>query len=99
MKEKIIKKVKKHLIDINLSFMDNTEDERWFTFNNRHEEELRDGSIKEVYTVSFYTPGIETSDNGYIEGQLITCIIDAKSKEILYYETHLGYIESDGTRN
>lgn len=29
--KKIIEKVKKHLKEINLSFIDNTEDERWIT--------------------------------------------------------------------
>lgn len=90
-KEKeIIEKVKQHLQLIDLSFVNNEEDERWISFDHRNKEELRNGEIKEVYTVSFKTQDIEIENGGFIEGQWMVCYIDVVTEEILYYSGHWG---------
>ena len=99
MKEKeIIEKVKQHLKKTGISFIDNDKDERWITFFDKHEEELRDGKIKEVYTVSFTKPDFDLPDGGFIEGYLMTCFIDVETEEILYFDAHHRYIEADGSQ-
>jgi hypothetical protein len=64
--------------------------------------ELRDGSEKEVYVVSFKTESdIEYNENGEIislfEGMYCFAYFDAKTLELLYIHKKAGYIEVDGS--
>lgn len=64
--------------------------------------ELRDGSEKEVYVVSFKTESdIEYNENGEIislfEGMYCFAYFDAETLELLYISKKAGYIEVDGS--
>jgi hypothetical protein len=66
------------------------------------DKELRDGTNKEVYVVSFKTEDkIEYDKNGEIislfEGMYCFAYFDAETLELLYIMKKAGYIEVDGS--
>jgi hypothetical protein len=72
------------------------------TCREKELRELRDGSEKEVYVVSFKTESdIEYNENGEIislfEGMYCFAYFDAETLELLYISKKAGYIEVDGS--
>ncbi|MFB9079008.1 hypothetical protein ACFFLS_10080 [Flavobacterium procerum] len=70
---------------------------------NKELKELRDGSEKEVYVVSFKTKStnIEYNEKGevisFFEGMYCFAYFDADTLELLYIHKKAGYIEVDGS--
>lgn len=66
-------------------------------------KELRDGTTKEVYVVSFKTKStnIEYNEKGevisFLDGMYCFAHFDAKTLELLYIHKKTGYIEVDGS--
>ncbi|MDQ8012175.1 MAG: hypothetical protein REI96_06995 [Flavobacterium nitrogenifigens] len=98
-KEQIIETLKKWITQTNII----SYDERiglncW----DKELKELRDGTKKQIYVVSFSTRSkIGYDENGeinfFVDGMLCFAYFDAETLELLYIHKKAGYIEVDGS--
>jgi len=99
-KEKIIKKFKEWLKEVNVISYD---EEVGFDFWDKETRVLRDNKTeKEVYILSFKTQdNVEYNENGEIdmftEGMYCFAYFDAETLDLIYIHKTAGYIEPDGS--
>ncbi|MBE8725796.1 hypothetical protein [Flavobacterium hungaricum] len=99
-KEQLIEKLKAWIEKKNIITY---EDRIPFNCWDKEVKELRDGTKKEVYVVSFKTKStnIEYNEKGdvisFFEGMYCFAYFDAETLELLYIKKHIGYIEADGS--
>ncbi|KFF06431.1 hypothetical protein IW19_13320 [Flavobacterium reichenbachii] len=99
-KEQIIEKLKIWLVKTDvISYDERIPLNCW----DKELDELRDGTTKEVYIVSFNTKStnVEYNEKGevisFFEGMSCFAYFDAETLELLYIMKKAGYIEADGS--
>lgn len=96
--EEIIEKVKENMQSIGFEY----DKFMGINFYDKEVRRIMDGSLREVYRVSFKIPdSIKRNSQGeiisLIEGYNCVCYVDAATYEILCYSVKFGFVLPDGT--